>query len=204
MVNVSTSKTGKHGHAKANFTAIDIFTGNPKKAIDHHLVLNHHSLLTERPIQPLGKKLEDIVPTSHSTSVPNVVRIEYQLLDISDDNFLSLLTENGDTKDDLKLPGFPEGFDDELRDTFDSGKTLIVTVVSAMGHDQVHCYACFCAPASVALYPLLSSLAPILGHVLQGGHELKDKINQNTPRDTEFGLSCCTFSVVLFSSCKVV
>eukprot|EP01084_Bolivina_argentea_P299576 516404_1 len=113
VVNVSTSKTGKHGHAKANFTAIDIFT---------------------------GKKLEDIVPTSHSTSVPNVVRIEYQLLDISDDNFLSLLTENGDTKDDLKLPGFPEGFDDELRDAFDSGKTLIVTVVSAMGHDQVMSY----------------------------------------------------------------
>jgi translation initiation factor 5A len=65
VVNVSTSKTGKHGHAKANFTAIDIFN---------------------------GKKLEDIVPTSHSTSVPNVARIEYTLLDISDDGFLSLLT----------------------------------------------------------------------------------------------------------------
>ncbi len=136
--------------------------------------LSNHFLLTERPIQPLGKKLEDIVPTSHSTSVPNVVRIEYQLLDISDDSFLSLLTENGDTKDDLKLPGFPEGFDDELRDAFDSGKTLIVTVVSAMGHDQVRCYACF-APASVARYPLLSSLVPVVGHVLQGRHKLKIK-----------------------------
>ena len=62
---MSTSKTGKHGHAKANFTAIDIFT---------------------------GKKMEDIVPTSHSTSVPNVKRVEYTLLDISDDGFLSLLT----------------------------------------------------------------------------------------------------------------
>eukprot|EP00611_Tribonema_gayanum_P010656 TRINITY_DN2071_c0_g1_i1.p1 TRINITY_DN2071_c0_g1~~TRINITY_DN2071_c0_g1_i1.p1 ORF type:complete len:163 (-),score=32.37 TRINITY_DN2071_c0_g1_i1:448-936(-) len=65
VANVSTSKTGKHGHAKANFTAIDIFT---------------------------GKKLEDIVPTSHATSVPNVARVDYQLLDISDDGFLSLLT----------------------------------------------------------------------------------------------------------------
>jgi translation initiation factor 5A len=110
VVNVSTSKTGKHGHAKANFTAIDIFT---------------------------GKKLEDIVPTSHATSVPNVKRIEYTLLDISDDGFLSLLTADGDTKDDLKLPGFPEGFDDQLKAEFDAGKTLVVTVMSAMGHDQV-------------------------------------------------------------------
>ncbi len=95
-------------------------------------------------------------------------------MDISDDAFLSLLTENGDTKDDLKLPGFPEGFDEEVREAFDSGKTLIVTVVSAMGHDQVRCYACF-APTSAALCPLLSSLIPILGHVLQRRYKLKLK-----------------------------
>ena len=45
VVNVSTSKTGKHGHAKANFTAVDIFN---------------------------GKKVEDVVPTTHTTYVPNV------------------------------------------------------------------------------------------------------------------------------------
>lgn len=65
VVNVSTSKTGKHGHAKANFTATDIFT---------------------------GKKLEDVIPSTHTTSVPVVSRGEYQLLDISDDGFCSLLT----------------------------------------------------------------------------------------------------------------
>lgn len=37
-------------------------------------------------------------------------RAEYQLLDI-EDGFLSLLTEDGDTRDDLKLPDYPEGFD---------------------------------------------------------------------------------------------
>ena len=49
-----------------------------------------------------------------------------------------LLAADGDTKDDLKLPGFPEGFDEQLKAEFDTGKTLSVTVMSAMGHDQVN------------------------------------------------------------------
>ncbi|KAF6147209.1 hypothetical protein GIB67_039339 [Kingdonia uniflora] len=77
VVEVSTSKTGKHGHAKCHFVALDIFN---------------------------GKKLEDIVPSSHNCDVPHVTRIDYQLIDISEDGFVSLLTENGNTKDDLRLP----------------------------------------------------------------------------------------------------
>nr|KAJ0194667.1 hypothetical protein LSAT_V11C700373960 [Lactuca sativa] len=76
VVEVSTSKTGKHGHAKCHFLAIDISN---------------------------GKKLEDIVPSSHNCDVPHVNRTDYQLIDISEDGFVSLLTENGNTKDDLKL-----------------------------------------------------------------------------------------------------
>mmetsp|Transcript_25936 Transcript_25936/g.34024 ORF Transcript_25936/g.34024 Transcript_25936/m.34024 type:complete len:164 (+) Transcript_25936:130-621(+) len=110
VVSVSTSKTGKHGHAKCNFTAIDIFT---------------------------GKKYEDIVPSTHCTTVPNVSRAEYSLLDIQDDGFMSLMTDSGDTKDDLKLPDHPEGFADEIQSKFDEGQNLIVTVLKAMGHEQV-------------------------------------------------------------------
>jgi len=41
---VTTSKTGKHGHAKCHFTATDIFT---------------------------GKKMEELVPSSHNLEVSN-------------------------------------------------------------------------------------------------------------------------------------
>ena len=66
-------------------------------------------------------------------------RAEYQLLDI-EDGFVSLLTEDGDTRDDLKLPDYPEGFDQEILKAFGEGKTLSVTVLSACGIDQIIAY----------------------------------------------------------------
>jgi hypothetical protein len=49
---------------------------------------------------------------------------------------VSLLTENGDTKDDLRLPS-----DDQLlsqiKEGFKEGKDLVVTVMAAMGEEQI-------------------------------------------------------------------
>ncbi|OEL19725.1 Eukaryotic translation initiation factor 5A [Dichanthelium oligosanthes] len=109
VVEVSTSKTGKHGHAKCHFVAIDIFN---------------------------GKKLEDIVPSSHNCDVPHVNRTEYQLIDISEDGYVSLLTESGNTKDDLKLPT-DENLLAQIKSGYDDGKDIILTVMSAMGEEQI-------------------------------------------------------------------
>ena len=109
VTNVSTSKTGKHGHAKANFVALDIFT---------------------------NKKYEDIVPTSHSTTVPFVTRADYQLLDIGEDGELSLMEDSGDTKDDVNLPP-DETLAQEIKDAFEEGTDVLVNVVSACGQEQV-------------------------------------------------------------------
>lgn len=105
IVDMSTSKTGKHGHAKVHLVAIDIFT---------------------------GKKLEDLSPSTHNMEVPNVGRTEYSLLDI-DDGFLSLLTTDGDTKDDVRVPESELG--EQIQTAFDEGKDLLVTIIAAMGEE---------------------------------------------------------------------
>jgi len=107
IVDMSTSKTGKHGHAKVHLIAIDIFT---------------------------GKKLEDLSPSTHNMDVPNVIRREYQLLDITDDNFLSLMSDDGSTKDDVKMPDGEVG--EKIEKLFRSDeKDTNVIVLTAMGEE---------------------------------------------------------------------
>jgi len=108
IVDMSTSKTGKHGHAKVHLVAIDIFT---------------------------GKKLEELCPSTHNMDVPNVRRQEYQLLDVTDDGFLSLMSDDGTTKDDVKVPDGSE-CGDKIKKLFqDEGKDINVIVLTAMGEE---------------------------------------------------------------------
>ncbi|KAK4112163.1 translation initiation factor eIF-5A [Canariomyces notabilis] len=107
IVDMSTSKTGKHGHAKVHLVALDIFT---------------------------GKKLEDLCPSTHNMDVPVVKRQEYTLIDISDDGYLSLMTSDGDTKDDVRLPDGEVG--EKIKKLFkEEEKETLVTVQTAMGEE---------------------------------------------------------------------
>ena len=84
-----------------------------------------------------GKKLEDIVPSTHGTTVPNVFRSEYTLLDITDEDYLSLMDEGGETREDLKMPERLEELVKSIRERFDAGDSLILAVVKAMGEEHV-------------------------------------------------------------------
>ncbi|WWD21987.1 eukaryotic translation initiation factor 5A [Kwoniella shandongensis] len=106
IIDMSTSKTGKHGHAKVHLVATDIFT---------------------------GKKLEDISPSTHNMDVPNVTRREFQLLDIQD-GFFNLMDGDGNSKDDVKVPDTELG--QQIESDFEAGKDLMITIIAAMDEEQ--------------------------------------------------------------------
>jgi translation initiation factor 5A len=109
VIEMSTSKTGKHGHAKVHLVGLDIFT---------------------------AKKYEDLCPSTHNIDVPNVNRSDYQLIDISEDGFASLMNDTGDTREDLKIPDSELG--QKIREEFGKDDiTVIVTVMSAVGEEQI-------------------------------------------------------------------
>merc|ERR1712083_931612 len=76
IVEITTSKTGRHGHAKASITGTDIFT---------------------------GKKYEDSVPTSHNVDCPQVAKNEYVLVSIENGVF-TYIDSNGEFNEELSLP----------------------------------------------------------------------------------------------------
>ncbi|KAK1092592.1 translation initiation factor eIF5A [Friedmanniomyces endolithicus] len=66
--------------------------------------------------------------------VPHVRRQEYQLLDISEDGFLNLMTESGETKDDVKIPDDEVG--QKINKLFrEDEKDTNVIVLTAMGEE---------------------------------------------------------------------
>ena len=103
--------------AKCHFVAIDIFS---------------------------GKKMEDLVPAGHTTSVPFVKKEEFQCIDCDEDGFVTVMTASGDTRSDLKLPSemnpAPPGADElsqKIRDLLGEEKDFYVIMQSACGIEQI-------------------------------------------------------------------
>lgn len=116
IVEMSTSKTGKHGHAKVHMVALDIFN---------------------------GKKLEDICPSTHNMSVPNVVRKEYEVVECDAEGYFTMMDpDTGDTREDLKIgPNCSLSDPDEVNKMKDKaekdGNVLMALVVKAMDEEAV-------------------------------------------------------------------
>lgn len=109
ITDLSISKPGKHGHAKLSITGVDIFT---------------------------AKKYEHVVLAHSTDEVPNVVKREPQLLDVSRDGFLSLFDiESGDIKDDIKTPQGEVG--ERVTKAMDVKQSVMVVVQVAMGEEAV-------------------------------------------------------------------
>ncbi|KAJ2893095.1 translation initiation factor eIF5A [Coemansia aciculifera] len=110
IIDITTSKTGKHGHAKICYIGIDIFT---------------------------GRKYEDVSPTNHYVDVPNVSHAEFTVINI-DGNYLSLMDDAGEKNENVKVPERELG--DKIKAEFAEGKKLLVTILKAMGMEAAISY----------------------------------------------------------------
>ena len=108
IIKMTSSKSGKHGHAKIHIVATNIF--NDTK--------------------------HDIISTStHNVDSPNIVKSDYLLTDIDEDNFMTLMDDAGDMKEDVKLPPNEE-LAQKIQSQFDNGKELMITILAACDKEQ--------------------------------------------------------------------
>merc|ERR1712050_565533 len=112
VVEITTSKTGKHGHAKANIVATDIFT---------------------------GKKLEDSQPTSHNVNCPNVTRTDYQYVGSDEQGNVTYLDEENEYKEDLKFPTDDDSKElvENIKAAEEEGKNILISVIKAMKEEKI-------------------------------------------------------------------
>jgi len=101
IVDVKTSKTGKHGHMKCNITGIDVLT---------------------------AKKYNDVVPGHANMTEFKLDKNEYQLIDIGADNISCLDKDNNAQV--VTIDAESEIYK-KMKADFDTGETLIVTVIRA-------------------------------------------------------------------------
>lgn len=110
IIDMSISKTGKHGHAKCKFTAKDIFDNTQH---------------------------EFVQTSTHNVDIPNVKRTEYQLSNIEDEDYIEIMDDNANIRSDLQLPKDNLELSNNIRQMFEKGEDCIVTVLSACEKEMV-------------------------------------------------------------------
>jgi len=107
IVDLSTSKTGKHGHAKINITALDIFDGS---------------------------KYEDICPSTHNMLKPVVKVVQYQAMDIDEDNYVELMD---DANESISVKCTDDKVLKAIQEFIDTDGSCMVTYTTALGCEKL-------------------------------------------------------------------
>jgi translation initiation factor 5A len=111
IVEMSTSKTGKHGAAKVHLVGLDIFT---------------------------GKKHEALCGSTDDVTMPDLDKVDMLLKEIKPDGTLVATDRSGETFADIKVPAGQ--LSDNLKKAHEAGKPLSLCVVCCMGKRVVTTY----------------------------------------------------------------
>ena len=112
VIDMRTTKIGRHGHPISLIVAVDIFTGN---------------------------KYQEVVSNSDIVDVPFVKRSEVELIDIGQDGTVTYIGDDGENRDDLKIPEAADEYPwfEELKKADEEGKSIWLYVVEAMGNESI-------------------------------------------------------------------
>ena len=110
ILEITTSKTGKHGHAKANITGRNLFTGN---------------------------KAEDSVSTSHNVTCGVIRKYEYDVLACNvDEKEITLVGEDNEEYD-FNVAETDGELLQKIQDAFDDGKDVTVNVIKFQEREKI-------------------------------------------------------------------
>jgi len=114
IIEYSSMKNGKHGHCKVTIVAIDLFS---------------------------KKKIEYSQPASSNIDIPTVLRSEYFLLSVNEEEYCELKNlKSGEIRCDIKLP--KDTLEDQscskaIKNSVAEGKPIMVVLISAMNISKI-------------------------------------------------------------------
>lgn len=74
---------------------------------------------------------------SHNMLSPIVTRKDFQLIDIDDEGFVTLMDDKLNDRSDLRLDLDGDELHQKIKDMFDEGTDLNLTVLAAMGTEKI-------------------------------------------------------------------